>query len=101
VRRAAGGTCDRPRRGLVLVLLRGDRDRQVAVYEGRVVGVAAGVPVRLDDPRDRARDRDLDLDRMAVHARRVRRRPAADRGDDLVAPAVRFTAPRAWGTRAR
>ena len=52
--------------------------------EGRLGGVGAGVPVRLDQPRDRARDRDLDPDRMAVHARRVRRRPGADRRDDLL-----------------
>ena len=44
--------------------------------------VCTRVPVLLDQPRNRARGRDLDPDGVAVHARRVRRRPAADRGDD-------------------
>src|SRR5213079_2826625 len=44
-------------------------------------GLGDGVPVRLDEPRLRARDRDLDLPRLAVHARRAGRRPAADRAD--------------------
>ena len=50
-----GGDGDRPRRGFVLVLLRGDRDRQEPVPEGRIGGLSAGLPVRLDEPRVGAR----------------------------------------------
>ena len=77
-----GGDRDRPGRGLVVVLLRRDRDRQVAVLQGRLGGLGAGLPVRFDEPGDRAGCRDLGPDRLAVHVRRVHRRAGADRADD-------------------
>ena len=99
--RAAGRVGDRARRRVVVVLLRGDRDRQVAVSEGRLGGVGAGVPVRLDQPRVGARPRAVGADRLAVHARRVRRRDRDDRADDGDAAAVRQPPARAGGARAR
>src|SRR5207248_505851 len=68
----AGGARDRARRRLVVVLVCGDRDREVAVPEGRLGGHGARLPIRLDEPGLGARPRPLDLDRLAVHARRVR-----------------------------
>ena len=72
---------DRPRRRVVVVLLRGDRDRQEPVPEGRLGRVGARLPVRLDEPRLGARARAVGPDRLAVHARRVRRRARDDRPD--------------------
>ena len=101
LRPAPGGARHRPRRRVVVVQLRGDRDRQEPVSEGRQRRVGARLPVRLDEPRVRARDRDLGPDRLAVHARRVRRRPRADRADDGAAAPVRVKAPGGAGARAR
>ena len=89
------------RRGLVLVLLRGDRDRQVAVHEGRVGGVALAFQFASTNLVLGARARPVGPDRLAVHARRVRRRHRADRADDAAAAAVRLAAARGPGARAR
>src|SRR5262249_2996041 len=63
---------DGPRRCLVLVLVRRDRDRQVALPEGGLGGHRPSLPVRLDQPRLGARPRDLDSARLAVHPGGVR-----------------------------
>ena len=78
---AAAPLGDRPRRGVVLVLLRRGRDREVALPEGRVGHLRAGLPVRLDEPRLGARARPVGADRLAVHPRPVRRRARDDRAD--------------------
>ena len=70
---------DRPRGRLLVLQLRGDRDRQEPVSEGRLRRLRARVPVRLDEPRVRARARHVAADRLAVHAGRVRRRSPPDR----------------------
>ena len=98
--RTAGARHRARRRFLVLQLRRG-RDREVDVPEGSEPGDRDGVPVRLDEPRVRDRDRDVDLPRLGVHARRVRRRPVPDRlhvGGD---PLLRHAAARRGGARAR
>src|SRR5262249_34399578 len=76
-----GGAGNRPRGGFVVLQLRGDRNREVDVREGSELRLGDGLPVRLDEPRVRARDRDLDLHRLAVHACRARGRPDPDRAD--------------------
>ena len=96
-----GRTGDAARRGVVVVLVRGRRDREVALPEGRVGRDRARVPVRLDEPRLGARPRDLDPHGLAVHARRVRRRDRADRIDVGPAAPVRVAATRGGGPRAR
>ena len=60
-----------------------------------------GVPVRVDEPRLRARARAVALPRLAVHARRVRRRHRADRADVAALCASRLAAARGGGARAR
>ena len=65
--------------------------------EGRVGGQRAGVSVRLDQPGVGAGDRAVGADRLAVHARRVRRRDRDDRADDAAAAAVRQ--PSGWRPR--
>ena len=92
---------DRARRRLVLLLLRGDRDRQVAVPEGGERRGGARVPVRVDEPRLGAGARAVGADRLAVHARRIRRRDRDDRADDGPAAAVRQPPARGAGARAR
>jgi threonine/homoserine/homoserine lactone efflux protein len=62
------------RRGVVVVQLRGGRDREVGLSEGREPRRGDGLPVRVDEPRLRDRDRDLGLPRVAVHGCGVRRR---------------------------
>ena len=91
----------RPRGRVVFVLVRSRRDRQEPLPEGRVSQLGAGVPVRLDQPRLGARPRALGADRLAVRARRVRRRARDDRCDGGAAARVRFAPPRAGGARAR
>ena len=90
----AGAAGDRPRGRVVVVLLRRDRDRALAVREGRVGGDRARLPVRLHQPRLGAGARALDPARVAVHARRVRRRLHPDRADDGAAALLRLTAAR-------
>src|SRR5579884_1991044 len=51
LRRSPGLMGDGPGRRLILLLVRGDRDRQVAVSEGSERGLGTRVPVRLDEPR--------------------------------------------------
>ena len=106
--RALGGrgsrevaTRDRSRRRVVVVLVRGDRDRQVDVREGREPRLGDDVPVRVDEPRLRARARPLALPRLAVHARRVRRRLRPDRADVARAPAGGLPTARGAGESAR
>ncbi len=99
--RALGRVGDGPRRGVLLVLLRRDRDREVAVPEGSERGVGARVPVRVDEPRVGARAGAVGADRLAVHRRRVRRRSRDDRADDRAAAPVRQPPARAAGARAR
>ena len=89
------------RRGVVVVLVRGDRDREVAVREGREPRVRDGVPVRFDEPRLRARDRAVALHRLAVHARRVRRRRRPDHRDVDRAPPARHARARGGDARDR
>src|SRR2546421_7086308 len=60
-RRPRTPSLDRSRRGVVLVQLRGNRDREVPVPERRELCLGDGVPVRVDEPRVRDRDRDVDL----------------------------------------
>src|ERR671931_2803971 len=86
----AGGVGDRSRRRLLLVLLRRDRDRQVAVPEGGVGRHRPRLPVRLDEPGLGARPRALGPDRLAVHDRRVPRRDRDDRPDGPPAAGVRL-----------
>ena len=69
----------RARRRHILVLLRGRRDGSFRLSQGRRFHGGDGVRVRGHQPRDRARDRDGRPARLAVHARRVRRRAAHDR----------------------
>src|SRR3954453_15668541 len=64
-RPGAGGEGHGAGRRLVVVLLRGDRHRQVAVPEGRVGHVGARLPVRLHQPRVGAGAGALDSDRLA------------------------------------
>ena len=92
---------DRARRRLVLLLLRGDRDRQVAVSEGRLGGDRARLPVRLDQPGLGAGAGALGADRLAVHPRRVHRRDRDDRADGADAAPVRLAAARGAGAQAR
>ena len=108
IQRALGGGGLRPiarghraGRGLLLLLLRGDRDRQVALSEGRLGRLRACLPVRLHQPRGRARHRHLGSAGLAVHARRVRRRPGSDRSHDLAAAPVRLQAPGGASPQAR
>ena len=98
---AAGRGCDGPGRRIVLVLLRGDRDRQEPLPEGRLGEHRACLPVRLHEPRVGARPRAVGADRLAVHARRVRRRTRDDRADGAAAASVRLAAPGGAGARAR
>jgi hypothetical protein len=63
---------DGPGRGVVVLQLRGGGDRQVDVPKGRELRGSHGLPVRLDEPRLRDRNRPLDLPRLAV-----RRRPSS------------------------
>ena len=91
--RAAGGDAagarpprpagDRPgdplRRRVVVVLVRGVGDGQDPLPARRRLRQLDGLHVRLDEPRDRARDRDLGAARLAVRARRARRRRDHDR----------------------
>ena len=49
--------------------------------KGAELRLGDGLPVRVDEPRLRARHRDVDLPRLAVHARGVRRRHRPDRAD--------------------
>src|SRR5213595_1245712 len=51
IRRGAAREGDRAWRRILLLLLRGDRHRPVAVREGRVGDDHAGLPVRFDEPR--------------------------------------------------
>ena len=71
------------------------------VPEGRELRDRDGLPVRVDEPRVRARDRALDLHRLAVHARRVRRRDLPDRADVARAAALRHQEARGGGAYAR
>ena len=64
------------------------RARPVAVSQGRRLHRRDGVPVRLHQPRRRARDHPRGPDRLAVHRRRVRRRPDHDRADGAAVPAL-------------
>src|SRR6266571_1732122 len=77
----------------VLVRLRRDSDREVDVRQRRELRLGDVVPVRLDEPRLRARDRDLGLHRLAIHAGRARRRSDPDRADVARTAAVRDAAP--------
>ena len=79
-------------RRFLLLLLRGGRDRQVALSEGRLGGLGACLPVRLDEPRHRARHRDLGPAGLAVHACRVPRRARSDWSDDVASAPVRLQA---------
>ena len=69
----------RPRRRVIVVLLRRGRDREVALRAWGEPGLGDGVPVRLDESGLRARARSLGLRRLAVHGGRVRRRSRAGR----------------------
>ena len=69
--------------------------------KGASAASRARVPVRLDEPRVGARPRAVGADRLAVHARRVRRRDRDDRADDGAAAAVRQPPARGAGPRAR
>ena len=89
------------RRGVLVLLLRRDRDRQVAVREGGLGGDRARLPVRLDQPRLGAGPGPLGADRLAVHARRVRRRDRDDRADGGEPAAVRLPAARGAGAAPR
>ncbi len=108
IQRALGGrglrevaSRDRPRCGVVLVLLRGDRDRQVDVRQGREPRLGDDLSVRVDEPGLRARARPLALPRLALHARRIRRRNRPDRADVARARAPRFTGQRGADPSAR
>ena len=72
------GPRDRPRRGLVVVLLRGGRARALALPPRRRLHGGDRLRDRLDQPRLRARDRDRAAARLGVRRRRVRRRAADD-----------------------
>ena len=87
--------------GVLVVLVCGDRDRKVAVSEGRQRGQRAGVSVRLDEPRVGAGPRSVGADRLAVHGRRIRRRNRDDRADDGAAAPVRQPPAGGAGPRAR
>ena len=100
-RRTRGRARHRSRSSVVLLQLRGDRDRQVAVHERRELRGGDGVPVRLDESRVRARDRDVDLPRLGVHARRVHRRLRPHRAHVARPAPLRLAAARAAGARAR
>ena len=67
------------RDGVVVVLLRGDGDGQVAVPEGRRLRHRHGLHVRLHQPRRRARRRAADPHGLAVRGGRVRGRADHDR----------------------
>ena len=67
------------RDGVVELFLRGDRDGEVAVPEGRRLHDRDDLHVRVDEPRGGARHRAARADGLAVRARRVRRRPDHDR----------------------
>ena len=71
------------------------------LQKGASLVVGDGVPVRVDEPRLRARDRDLDLPRLGVHARGARRRRAPDRVHVGRAPALRHAQPRGGGAQER
>ena len=75
-----------PGRGVLVVLLRIGRAGPIAVSQGRQLHRRDGVPVRLHQPGDRARDHPRGPDRLAVHRRRVRRRPDHDRADGAAVP---------------
>ncbi len=107
-RERAGRRRDRPRgprngarRCVLVVLLRGDRDRQEPVPEGRFGDLGPELPVRLDEPRLGARARALGADRLAVRAGRVRGRHRDDRPDGRHAAAVRLAPGRGGRPRAR
>ena len=96
---AAAGMGDRARRGLVVVLVRGHRDRKEPVPEGRVRVCGDRLSVRVHQPGVGARPGALGADRLAVHPGRVPRRPGHDRPDG--APRARVHLPRARGAGAR
>src|SRR5436190_20725997 len=85
----SGGQGDRSGRRLLVVLLRRNSHRQVALPEGRLGRIRARLPVRLDEPSDRAGGGALAPDRLAVHSRRVRRRARAGSADDDALARVR------------
>ncbi len=84
-------------RGLVVVLVRGGGAGPVAVPQGRRLHGGDGVPVRLHQPRPRARDHHDRAARVAVHARRVRRGPADDRDHGAALPDLPQPAPGGGG----
>ena len=70
---------ERAGRGFVLVLLRGVGDGEDALPARRRLRQLDGLHVRVDEPRGRARDRDLGAARLGVRAGGVRRRRDHDR----------------------
>src|SRR6476646_214848 len=89
-RPGAGRQGHGPRGRVLFLLLRRDRDRAIAVREGRLGRHLPRLPVRLDESRVGARPCPLGADRMAVHARRVRRRDHPHRADGGEPEAVRL-----------
>src|SRR6266508_1461 len=96
--RTLGIACGLGRR-LVVVLLRRGRIGALALPQGREVHGGDGIRVRLDQSGHRAREHHGAVARLAVHARRVRRRPADDRADGARLPPLPQAAPRRRGAR--
>ncbi len=69
--------------------------------KGASAAAALAFQFSLDEPSDRAGDRDVGLDRLAVHARGVRRWARANRDHDPAAAPVRLQATGRAGSRAR
>ena len=90
-----------PGRRVLVVLLRGDRDRQEPVPEGGVGRRRPGLPVRLDEPRLGAGPGAVGAHRLAVHPRRVPRRPRDDRSHVDAAARLRLAPRRGGRARAR
>ena len=88
------GLGHRPRCRLLVVFICRDRDRQVALSEGRVGACRAGVPVRLHEPRVGTWAGALGADRLALRTGRVPRRDRPDRDHVAAHPPVRFRARR-------
>ena len=91
----------RPRRRVVVVLLRRGRDRQVDLPEGSVRLVDPRLSVRVDEPRVGARARPVGADRLAVRAGRIRRRPRDDRAHGAPPSPLRLAPARGVGPPAR
>src|SRR5262249_8936892 len=88
----------RPRRSVLVVLLRGRRPRTIALPPRRRLHLGDGLRVRLDEPRDRARHPARRPDRLAVHRGRVPWGDPPGRDPRLAVPARALTEPRRRGT---